>query len=201
MDTKERHRTAVHESIHALLALPVATVHQVRCYPVGQTEVAFPFTPSSLYLHYHKKPEATHRQLIKVLAVIVGPHVLQGSPLEAGDDVADWQAAYNTLSNAALHWKSIIADVHQYVRAWYRAPGRADLVEKVSQALVKRAVVNGDKNWRALVASCQPARQAPRSTRNIDMNRAVENIRCLQESLCDWRTVGRAGIGVLQSYL
>jgi hypothetical protein len=39
MDKKERLRVATHESIHGLLALSCSKVHQVRCYPVGQTEV------------------------------------------------------------------------------------------------------------------------------------------------------------------
>jgi hypothetical protein len=161
---------------------------------MGQTEVSFPFTPSSLYLSYRKRPEETHRRLIQVLAVIVAPHVIMGSPLEAGDDVSDWQAAYNALSNADMHWRNVIANVHAHVRTWYRAPGRADLVAKVAEALTKRAVVFGDKNWRALVASCLPPRQALRLTDR------VENIQCLLPSLNDWRTTRYAGAGLVQSY-
>jgi hypothetical protein len=125
------------------LALSCATVHQVRCYPVGQTELSFPFTPSSLHLFYRKRPEETHRQLIQVLGVIVGPHVIQGSPLEGGDDVSDWQAAYNALPAASLHWQTVLDSVRAYVRSWYRTPGRADVIDKVAQALTKRVVVHG----------------------------------------------------------
>jgi hypothetical protein len=199
MDKKERLRVAVHESIHGLLAMRCSTVHQVRCYPVGQTEVSFPFTPSSLHLSYRKRPEETHRRLIQVLGVITGPHIVQGSPLEAGDDVSDWQAAYNALKNADMHWRNVLDQVRAHVRTWYRTPGRADLVAKVAEALTKRAVVFGDKNWRALVASCQPARQTQRLAGSIDINRLVENIKCLENSY-DWRATRYAGAGLVQSY-
>jgi hypothetical protein len=199
MDKKEQYRVAAHEAIHGLLALSCATIHYVRCYPKGETEVSFPFTPSSLHLAYRKRPEQTHRQMIQVLGAIMGPHVLTGSPLESWDDVSDWQAAYNKLPSASLHWKSVLDDVRAYVRAWYRTPGRADLVAKVADALTKRVVVHGDKNWRALVTSCQPPRRAPRRIGRIDPNRVQpEVLECLMDWF-DWRSVGH-GRGLVQSW-
>jgi hypothetical protein len=201
MDTKAQQRTAQHETLHALLAMQCSTVHHVRVWPRGETEVSFPFTPASLGLYYAKRPEETHRRMIQVLAAIMAPHVLTGAPLAEEDDVSDWQAAYNKLPNASLHWKSVLSHVHVYVREWYRAPGRADLVEKVAEALTKCAVVNGDKAWRALVQGCQPPRQAPRSTGSIDLNRLrPEILECLMD-LYDWRTVGHGRAGfVLRSW-
>jgi hypothetical protein len=201
MNKQEQHRIAQHESIHGILALSCSTVHQVRCYPVGQTEVSFPFTPSSLYLFYRKHPEETHRQMIKVLGVIIGPHVIQGAPLEGSDDVADWQAAYNRLQNASMHWRTVLDQARAYVHTWYRVEGRAALVERVAQELTKRVAVHGDKRWRALVQSCQPVRQAPRSTGSIDLNRLrPEVLECLMDWF-DWRSVGHGRAGfVLQSW-
>jgi hypothetical protein len=199
MDQKELCRIAQHETLHALLAMECSTVHCVRVWPKGETEVSFPFTPSSLHLAYRKRPEETHRRMIQVLAAIMAPHVLTSSPLESWDDVSDWQTAYNKVPSASLHWKNILDDVRAYVREWYRTPGRADLVERVTQALVKRVVVHGDKRWRALVASCLPPRQAPQPIGSIDFNRLVENLACLPNSY-DWRSVGHGRAGfVLQS--
>jgi hypothetical protein len=166
---------------------------------MGETELSFPFTPSSLYLFYRKRPDETHRQMIKVLGVIMAPHVIQGSPLEGADDVADWRQAYNALPAASVHWKNVLDDVRAYVRSWYRAPGRADLVDKVAQALSKRLAVYGDKQWRAFVASCQPGRQAPLRSGNRDLTRLMENIICLQDSY-DWCTARQAGALVHQSW-
>jgi hypothetical protein len=168
--------------------------------------ITFNLLPFTLARAFARTPDKTYRDMVAILASHIAPHTIMKCPLQGADAalVDEWRTAYAAVPQGELHWKSVLAEVHESIREWIATPGRKELVAKVATALEKRTCVHGDKQWRAFVASCLPPRQAlrqaPRSTGSIDINRAVENIECLLPLLNDWRIAGRAGTGVVQSY-
>jgi hypothetical protein len=123
---------------------------------------------------------------------------LQGADAELVDE---WRVAYNEVSQAEMHWKTVLDEARMAVHEWYATPGRKELVARVAEKLAGCTCVHGDGPWRQFVRCCQPARQAPRSVRNIDLNRLrPEVLECLMD-LYDWRTVGHGRAGfVLRSW-
>jgi hypothetical protein len=202
MDRKEQLRIALHECFHALVGMQSGVIHKVTIWPSGETNISFHLHPVTLARRYARTPEQTHRQMVSILAAHVAPHVLMHSRLEGADFamVAQWQTAYAAVPEAALAWKTVLDEARTAVRQWYATPGRRELVGRVATALEKRVCVHGDARWRAFVQTCLPARQAPRS-KGLDLNKAVENIQCLMDSLYDWRAGGHGRTGVvLQSW-
>jgi hypothetical protein len=197
MDKKERLRIALHESLHALTGMRFGHIHSVTIWPSGATEVSFNLHPFTLARQYARTPDKAYREMVAILASHLAPHVITKCPLEGSDAelVNEWRLAYAAVPHTALHWKSVLDDARTAVHEWYATPGRKELVGRVATALEKRVCVHGDKRWRQFVQSCQPARQALRPTRGLDLNRAVENIKCLQ-NLYDWRSTRYAGAGL-----
>jgi hypothetical protein len=215
IDYNSLFRTAVHEACHGLRAYALNwRVHWLRATTPhqGATGVVYPLAAREVEAAYTQDPDRTRRTVVEIISVLNAPGQVLGEPLDGSDleDQLSYRFAWEA-TGSPLPWVVLRHQAQQYLRAWANTPGRVAQIVSLASLLERRGYLSAGAfqafvspqtkrpahtpALRPVVAS-RPA--APRPRGPLDLL-TPENIACLLPLLYDWRTVGRAGTGLVQS--
>src|SRR5262245_23479246 len=140
MDTDTQFQHALHETCHALLAVRNQfALDAVRCAPVAETVVRWPFPVWGLGVRYAYNPQQTRFQLGQIVGTLIAPYAALGEPLqpELSDsaDLEDWHQAWDAArARADLSWYTVKNAAWLQARRWLTP--RLPLARRVAAELV-----------------------------------------------------------------